>query len=54
MRRSPSRITRAGDFGFERSLKLSMEPSSRSTMKSVKVPPVSMPMRTIQHRTKAS
>ena len=52
MRPSPARITLAGDAGLERSLKLSMAPSSRRTMKSVNVPPVSIPIRTIQHGTR--
>src|SRR2546421_6173536 len=52
MRRRPSRITLAGAAGFDRSLKLSIAPSLRRMTKSVRVPRVSMPMRTIQHRTR--
>src|SRR5579864_3109444 len=52
MRARPARITLAGRAGFERSLKLSMKPSSRRTTKSVNVPPVSIPMRTIPHRSR--
>src|SRR5579884_651009 len=45
MRRSPCRITAAGEEGFDRSLNDSKTPSARSTTKSVNVPPESIPMR---------
>ncbi len=41
----PARITCAGARGLDGSLKLSRPPSSRSTTKSVNVPPASTPMR---------